>query len=209
MLVAEKETVYRPRSKKLKILSELIYETIDGRDFYYKGYQEVLKRKKTKEEVMGTSGLQSLIVSYLFEIIALRINKSKYRYLTSETGVHLDYQSNLSNDIAIFDKNTLTADKITTNYIDVSPIIAIEVDVRIDLEKPTDFDYVYKKIEKLLDFGVERVIWVFSNSQKVLVANQNQDWLVVNWDKNIEIIDEITFNLAEYLNHEGIKIVKT
>lgn len=209
MLVAEKETLYRPRTKKLKMLSELVFETIDGRDYYYRGYQEVLKGKKSKEEIMGTSGLQSLIISYLIEVIILKINKKLYHFLTGETGLHLNQRDNLSNDIAIYDKNILTPDKITTNYIDVPPKVAIEVDIRINLERPTDHEYVYKKTEKLLDFGLERVIWVFTNSQKVLIAEPRKDWIISDWHKEIEILEGITFNIAQFLKQEGINVVKS
>lgn len=209
MLVAEKETLYRPRTKKLKMLSELVFETIDGRDYYYRGYQEVLKGKKSKEEIMGTSGLQSLIISYLIEVIILKINKKLYHFLTGETGLHLNHRDNLSNDIAIYDKTILTPDKITTNYIDVPAKVAIEVDIRIDLERPTDHEYVYKKTEKLLDFGLERVIWVFTNSQKVLIAEPRKDWIISDWHKEIEILEGISFNIAQFLKQEGINVVKS
>lgn len=209
MLVAEKETLYRPRTKKLKMLSELVFESIDGRDYYYRGYQEVLKGKKSKEEIMGTSGLQSLIISYLIEVIIIKINKKLYHFLTGETGLHLNQRDNLSNDIAIYDKTILTPDKITTNYIDVPPKVAIEVDIRIDLERPTDHEYVYKKTEKLLDFGLERVIWVFTNSQKVLIAEPRKDWIISDWYKEIEILEGITFNIAQFLKQEGINVVKS
>lgn len=44
------------------------------------------------------------------------------------------------------------------------------------------------KIQKLLDFGVEEVVWFFTNAKKVLVAKQNQQWITVNWSDDIQIL---------------------
>ena len=49
-----------------KIPEALVYETLDGKPFYYKGYREVLSKKKTLEEIMGCSTLQAELVSYYY-----------------------------------------------------------------------------------------------------------------------------------------------
>ena len=36
-------------------------------------------------------------------------------------------------------------------------------------------NYVFKKTEKLLNFGVEKVIWVMSDTKKVIVATKNDN----------------------------------
>lgn len=65
MLITEKP---RQRNKAKAIPESLIYEIIDGKPFYYDGYKDVLANKKTSEEIMGASGLQSFIIQYLFNI---------------------------------------------------------------------------------------------------------------------------------------------
>ncbi len=42
-----------------KIPDKLIYETIDGKPVYYKGYQDVIKLIKQFEEIMGSSKLMN------------------------------------------------------------------------------------------------------------------------------------------------------
>ena len=58
----------------------------------------------------------------------------------------------------------------------------------------------------MLNFGVERVIWILTNSKKVLVATPNNDWLTMDWDKDIEILEGIVFNIQTYLTSRNIDI---
>ena len=159
MFIAEKP---RQRNRAKTIHESLIYEVIDGKPLYYEGYKDVLANKKTSEEIMGASGLQSFIIQYLLEVLYLKIGRKKYHFLTNEIGTHLDKNNNLSGDIYIYDKETLSPDKINTHYVEVAPKIAIEIDIRIDLSDEKDFGYVFTKTHKLLDFGVEKVLWIFT-----------------------------------------------
>ena len=98
MLIAEKP---KQRNRAKTIPESLIYEVIDGKPLYYEGYKDVLANKKTSEEIMGASGLQSFIIQYLLEVLYLKIGRKKYHFLTNEIGTHLDKNNNLSGDIYI------------------------------------------------------------------------------------------------------------
>lgn len=135
-----------------------MYEVMDGKPIYYRGYQSVLNKTKTLEDIIGCSSLQAELISYLLRIVFRAFDEKKYRVLTNEIGSHIDTNNNLSNDIAIFDKAVLTADKINRKYPNVPPKIAIEIDTEADVSELTGFGYIYKKSKKLLDFGVERII---------------------------------------------------
>lgn len=185
------------------IPQSLIYEIIDGNPFYYRGYKEVLEKKCTFEEIVGISGLQSFIAQYLLE--SLYLTKGKKYYFLVGVGTHLDKNNNLSGDIYIYDKRTLSPDKINTHYVEVAPKIAIEIDIRIDLSDEKDFGYVFTKTHKLLDFGVEKVLWIFTKHQKVMVATKDQDWLTKNWNQEIELLDGEYFNIGKFLADEGVE----
>lgn len=194
------------RKPRRKIPDYLVYEIMDGKPIYYRGYQSVLKKTKTLEEIMGCSFLQAELVDYLLSVIYPFIDRTKYRVYTNEIGNHIDQNNNLSNDIAIFDKTVLTADKINRKYPDVPPKIVVEIDTEADTSELTGFGYVYKKSKKLLDFGVERIIWIMINTQTVTVIEPNQDWKVREWNTDVELMDGHTFNIARYLDEEGIVV---
>lgn len=183
-----------------------MYEVIDGKPLYYKGYQSVINKTKTLDDIMGCSSLQAVIVTYLLRIIFRTTDEKKYHALTNEIGNHIDTNNNLSNDIAIFDKAVLTPDKINKKYPDVPPKLVIGIDTEADVAELTSFGYIYKESKKLLDFGVERIIWIMINTQTVTVIEPNRDWQVREWNTDIELMNGHTFNIARYLDEEGIVV---
>ncbi len=193
------------KRKKPGVPSYLIYETLNGRPLYYRGYREVIAGKKKPAEIMGSSSLQAALVATLVMFLGRTINRKKYLVVTNESGLHVDRGNNLSNDIAIFDKSSDLL--LTSKYFDTAPFIAIEVDVNIE---PSEFEgkeagYVYEKTERLLDFGVERVIWITTQPRKIFVATRTAPWTTQNWDANIPVLDEVVLNLAGLLAEEGIE----
>ncbi|MDX2250058.1 MAG: Uma2 family endonuclease [Bacteroidia bacterium] len=193
-----------PRISPKKIPAALIYETLDGRPIYYKGYRDVLNQLQSIEDVMGSSNLQATIIEYFLMILYRTLNLNQYRILTNEVGLHLEKNSNLSGDILIFDKTSLPIKSADKYYISVPPKIQIEVDVKAEMEDlVAQESYVYSKTQKLLNFGVEKIIWVLSDNKKVLVATPNADWSIADWHKEIEIMEGIGFCIGKYLREEG------
>lgn len=196
----------RPVSKpRRKIPDSLIYEIMDGKPVYRKGYRDVLSGKKTIEEITGASTLQSVIVAYFVIQISKFIDEDAYFVLTGESGVHIDHRNNLANDVAIYDQTVLTPAKISKKYADVPPQIAIEIDVEADTAEMTESGYIYKKTRKLFDFGVQKLIWVLTDAQVVIVATP-EHIETVDWNKDVEIMDGHSFNIGAYLRKRGIMV---
>lgn len=206
-MVAEKAAVKRASSKRpQKVPDYLVCEVMDGVPLYYRGYKDVLKKKKTIEEVMGSSSLQALLVAYLMEIIIEGKLKKWYEILLNEAGLHLDKNNNLAGDILIYDPAVLTPDKITKRYADVPPKVVIEVDIMIELENLKDIQYVKKKIDKLHAFGTEKVIWILTAVRQVIVAIPAHPWQTHNWNDDIELLDGVIFNIGNYLKAKGVVV---
>ena len=200
-MVAEKKR----RSSTRTIPSALIYEMWAGQPVYYRGYREVLAGKKTLEEIMSCSDLQGVLVALLTIYIGNHINRKKYLLATNEIGLHLAVGDNLGHDLVIFEKEKIG--KLKGNYFDVAPKVVIEVDIKADM---TDFpnkadEYIMRKSQKLLDFGVEKVLWIITGAQKVYVINKNDPtWYVVNWSETITMLDDCTLNIKQLLDDEEI-----
>ncbi|GAB4031974.1 Uma2 family endonuclease [Spirosoma jeollabukense] len=206
-IVAEKKPRQRTgRISARNIPPALVYETWQGKPVYYRGYQDVLTGKKTIEEVMSCSDLQGVLVSLLNGYLYSTINRKKYLLATNEIGLHLALNDNLGNDVVIFEKEKVG--KLKGKYFDVPPKIVIEVDIKADV---SDFEgkldgYLIQKSQKLIDFGVEKVIWVITAAQKVYVIDRNDPtWYVVNWSENITVMDGCILNIKQLLDDEEIE----
>lgn len=197
-------TNVKQRKLARKIPEYLVKEVLNGIPIYYKGYKAVLRKEKKLEDIMGTSGLQSFIVSYIYKLLVRQLSDDTYYTLTGETGLHLELNDNLSGDIVLFECNKLPISNIDTHYLNIPPKIDIEIDVNIDTTDFTEQTYIYQKTDRLLSWGVEKVIWVLTASKKVIVAEQGKDWLLIDWSKDIEIIDGIKFNISKYLEKLGV-----
>lgn len=193
-----------PKIPSKNIPSTLIYEIMDGKPIYFNGYREVIEGTKTIEEVMGASNLQSTIIEYILRVLFKNLDENLYRILTNEIGLHLNKKNNLSGDIVIYEKTVLPVQSADKHYISIPPKIQIEVDIDADMQAfGTPDNYIYAKTDKLLAFGVEKVIWVISSNKKVLVAENSKDWSVIDWNKDIEIIDGILINVGKFLKENN------
>ena len=199
----------RSKSAKGKIPEYLVKETIDGIPFYYAGFRSVLNKTKTKTDIMADSGLQTVIKNYLLMLFFRHLDMSKYWTFSGEIGNHLNHRNNLALDVVVFEKNVLTPDKINLKYVEVVPKIVIEVDVRVELEnqEANIFDeFVLRKVRKLHQFGTEKIIWIFTKSKTIIVATPDNNWKIFDLDQDVEVLDGVTFNLAHYLEEEGISM---
>ena len=190
----------------IKIPNYLVYEVMNGKPIPYRGFQEVLNKNKTLEDIMGSSGLQAVIVTDILRFLFKNLSEDKYDIVSNEAGLHLSKRNNLATDIGIYTTEALLPEKITDKYLDIPPSIAIEIDTKADMSQfDNPQDYFYQKTSSLLEFGVEKVIWITTASKKVTVATAHADWITHNWNKPIAILPDVECNLADLLAKRGIK----
>ncbi len=185
----------------------LVRETIDGIPFYYRGYKEVLSKKKVLDDIMADSGLQLFIKNYLHNLLIRGLDTEIFYVFMGEVGVHLEHKSNFGLDVAVFETSQLPGEKFDFKYLDVAPKFAIEVDMKVSLDDTgldTFAQFLDLKTQKLFEFGVERLIWVLSPSKKVVIATPGEDWLMVDWNKDIELWQGVKANIGDYLKLRGV-----
>ena len=182
---------------------------VAGLPFYDPGYRAVLNRSKKLEDIMGDSGLQSLLKNAIGDFLKPQIDRKKYRVLAGETGSHFNLRNNFGLDIAIYDRQVLTPEKITVKYIDVPPKIVLEIDVKVempDAEGNLFEQYIVPKIQQLFAFGTEKVIWFFTKSKTIIYADAAEQWAFPKWDSNLEIMPGATLNIFQLIEEEGINL---
>lgn len=190
------------REKVITIPKALMYEMLDGKVIPYRGYEKVLAKKTNLESIMGSSGLQSLVIDIISNY--LRGFFKQYRFLNGGLGLHFSHKSNFSADIAMYPKAVIL-ENANTNYLDTPPRAVIEVDTKADLSGFEDEGvYFTKKTQRLLDFGVEIVVWFFTSDQKMIIAKPNQPWLIVNFDYTFDFLGH-EMNVKNVLTEEGLK----
>ncbi len=160
-----------PATEEKPIPKALIYEEMDGKPIYYKGYQKVLSGEVTIESIIGSSELQTYIVSTVLRFLYRNLPADQFFIGTNEPGLHLSLSSNLSNDILIYRKADLSISRSSIYYFSKPPLVAIEVDVKATPENfASELDYFNQKTGKLLEFGVQKVLWITTASRRITVA---------------------------------------
>jgi Uma2 family endonuclease len=193
----------------LEIPTRLVKEVINGKKYYYKGYRSVLRGEKKIESIMGSSDLQATLASIIYAYLFLQLDRKTYQIVVSEPGLHLGTNSNFSNDIAIYRKADLAPNRDRLKYFAVAPLIAIEVDVRIESEDEgsDDFSYMFEKSSRLIESGTATVVWVLSRIQSLVVFAPGTDGSiqpqVIPWTGSYDLPVGIPIRLAEWLEAEG------
>lgn len=192
--IAATTTPKRRRSRKIP--EALIYEIVDGRPVYYKGYKDVLNGKFNLEAVMSESSLQAWLKARLSGLLFAALEPKGYDILTGELGLILGKDSRRGADLAVFRSENLVLD---AHYAKIPPELIIEIDIQADLENQSEMEYVLRKIEDYLRFGVKKVIWIFTTNRVVMTATAQKPWLTLGWDADIETIEGVTFSLNKIL----------
>jgi Uma2 family endonuclease len=163
---------------------------------------------KIWEEIIGCSSYQSVLIGYLNAQLWNHLEDAPYWVMSNEIGNHLSEESKTVYDIAVFDEANLPAHRIGAHYINVPPKLVIEVDVKIETESKTPGDIAWQiKTNKLHEFGVEKVVWFFTTSQRVLIARLNEDWIFTDWHRNIELWEGLKVNVGQYLAKRRIQSI--
>ena len=187
-----------PEEERKKLLKVLTYEKVKGKPIYYRGYKKVLKGELPPEAVMGSSGIQAYLIMLLIKFLLNRLDEEKFILLSNELGFTYKKGSWRNLDIAIFERDKVKPNLLQDKLIPVPPKVVIEIDTKADLSRYGSFeDYVHEKTQDLLDAGVEKVVWIFTRTKKVMVAERGKKWVVQNWDEDFEVLEGIKVNLKD------------
>lgn len=184
------KTEQQPGGRQEQMIPKaLIYEEIDGKPIYYRGYQDVLNKKNTPEGIMGSSSLQVKLAQLILRYLFTKLDADKWEIFPGEAGMHLSKGNNLATDIAIYSAEQLKDYTFDVKYFEIAPKVIIEIDTKADLNVIQWEIYLKQKNHKLLEWGVERIIWVLTASEQVILVEPNQDWRTRDWNKPVEIVE--------------------
>lgn len=199
----------KPKSKRAraaKIPAGFVYEVLFGQPIYYRGYREAIANNNPPEHVMGSGRKQAYLIDLLLGFLKSILDRKQFATAVSEPGVKFGNKDFVSNDIIIYnaaDKNRMFTDE----YFDFPPRVVIEVDTKAEL-KDLDWgnEYYMHKTERLLEFGVERVIWIFSGMRKIFSAEKGKPWITVDWENAVEVLPGCTLELRRLIEADGVDV---
>jgi Uma2 family endonuclease len=186
------------RQQRQFLQSQLIYE-MDDKPIYYAGYRDVLTGSKELDEIMGASYLQSYLIEIIQEFLFTHPLRKRFRILASELGIQIDKKKWRSCDIALYEKTRLQGVPFTNKYMSVAPDYVIEIDTKADLSQyQYQHEYFVKKTRQLHEFGVKKVIWIFTENIPVIWESDSADTIIIRdgWNHDVTITEGLTFNLA-------------
>jgi len=196
---SERRKKLSPEERK-RLLKALTYEKVNGKPIYYRNYRKVLKGELPLEAVMGSSGLHAYLITLIVALLLKKLDATKYELLFNEVGFLIKKGSWRNLDIAIFEREKVKPYLLEDKLIPIPPKVVIEVDTKADLSKYCCLeDYAHEKTQDLLNSGVEKVIWIFTKTRKVMIAPKDQKWVVQNWNEPFEVIDGVEVNLSELI----------
>lgn len=184
-----------------KVPEVLVYEMVNGNPIYYKGYRAYLDGTKQIEEIMGSSYLQALIGTELIILLSQLLDMDKYRIMSNEIGLRFSKGSWRAADLVIYEKSKLKGVPIENKYLEIAPEVVIEIDTKANLEEISNpLGYYQEKTAQLLNFGVKKVIWIFSDTQRVMIAEGQEDWTITSWKKNVLVMENVSVNIQEIID---------
>ena len=181
-------------AKDVAIPEALIYEMVNGKPIYYRGWREVLKNEKTIEQVMASSLLQGYLVGEIFANLHTKMRK-QFILTTNETGLKFNKGDWRAADIALFPKGVLSS--LYDKYANEKPSIVIEIDTKADAENLST--YYKDKTKHLHQNGIQKVIWVFTETEQIMVAEPDKHWEIFDWSETVEVVEGVGFNVAELI----------
>ena len=192
-----KTAVTRQRIPKV-----LIYEMRHGKPIYYRDYRKVAVHEKSLEEIMGSSIFQAQLIALIVIFLGKTLDLRQYVITTNELGFFYSKKSWRALDIAVFRRADIKAELHSATYVKIPPQIVIEVDTKAEVKEQGDlFGYLTEKTEDLLAAGVEKVIWILTETRKVVVAESNAPWLLAKWSDSVLVLDDLTMRIDQFLEN--------
>ncbi|MEM1122583.1 MAG: hypothetical protein AAGJ18_19220 [Bacteroidota bacterium] len=181
-----------------------IYEMDEGVPIYYKGTKAYLEGTNENLEPMPDSLFQSWLKGKIYLFLSLlMMDDPKYDLTVGEQGLSLKKSLLRAVDIAIFTEENI--DIKSNHYSKKPPVVAFEIDLKGEFDTPEKLQQDHqRKIKQLFGFGVEKIIWIYTNEEEVKIITPAAEQ-TFSWDKDINVLNQYTINIQEiikkYSNH--------
>ena len=169
------------------ILSSLTYELVNGQPVLYRGHQSVRRGQKTLNELYLVSPQQQQFLSALCFNLHADFGQEYFILSNSQLRLQMDERNYRAIDVAVVKKNTKKT--LDSEVLHQAPEFIFLVGTRASLfDLPHPFSYYHQKAQDLLNFGVQKVVWLFPEKQQLMVASTSRKrWPLQDWNRPVEL----------------------
>ena len=115
------------KKRHRKIPEALVYEIVDGKPIYFKGYRDVVNGKLKTEEIMPESSLQAWLKTQLSSMLLFLLRDKGYEVLAGELGLILPEGNRRGVGICIYKADNF---HLSRHFLRSAPEIVIEIDIQ-------------------------------------------------------------------------------
>ena len=167
------------------VLKALTYELVNGQAVLYRGHQAARRGQKSLKELYASSPQQRRILSDLCFDLHQDFGQEYFILSSPQLRLEIDDNNWRAIEVAIVRKNTRKT--MDSAVLSQAPEYVFLIDTKaslLDLRHP--FSYYHQKASDLLDFGVQKVVWLFSQKQQLMVASTSRKrWPLQDWDQPV------------------------
>lgn len=131
-------------------------------------------------------------------LLSNALNEDEYIVLRGETGFKGKRKNLFNLDVAVYAANKLPDGQLHYEYMTVAPELVVEIDTAVENDEVTKNEKIFTKTQRLLDFGTQKVIWFFSWTKKIMIAELGTPWQIFDWNTALSAINGVEFNVYEY-----------
>lgn len=171
----------------------LIYEILDGQPIYC---NSPIGEGRTSEE-QTAKRLETFLIAVISRYLNLHLDFRRYFIGTNVRDIEASPNDRLAASLVVYEKKEEQ----------LVPLIAIETD---NCAKPTEFlsmdAYIATKTKKLLDIGVQQVIWIKLNDKLLAIFNASMRGRmnIASWNEGVELLGGFYFSIQQLLDEYPI-----
>lgn len=149
---------------------------------------------------MGNTNTQNTFIDALLLWLEAHFDDS---YHVMRTPVTLTFEHNTSRVamLSMLREERVPEPSFKGNVLINTPDLVIQVDTSEELSDISNpLEYYISQTQDLMDIGVQKVLWVLSLTEKVIIADSGKRWVIADWAEDIEVLHGISLNLRKILN---------
>ena len=148
---------------------------------------------------MGKTGIQHSHKEVL--LIWLETHFADAYHIFSET-ISLPFEKNSSREVmmVLLREERVPSPNFEKDSLMNTPDLVIQLDTQEELSHISyPLEYYFSQTQDLMDIGVQKVLWILSHTEKLIIAESGKRWAIADWAEDVEVLHDVHLNLRKLL----------